>query len=159
MPPRRNTRLHPKNSENLSGQSSHNKEGDHEDYNEFDDQDYDEEEHEDSSAQGHNQNPMNFFVNFLRQHVNPNPTQQPTPIDRNIVAKFISSLQIIGTTRVLEDFRPRKSKSMVEGNGETYEILQVEEEQKTVFATYLLRREAYLWWEAKKNLEGEGVVA
>ena len=29
------------------------------------------------------------------------------------------------------------------------------EEQKTVFSTYMLKGEANLWWESKKNLEEE----
>lgn len=38
------------------------------------------------------------------------------------------------------------------------EILSIAENQKTVFATYLLKGEANHWWESKKNLEGDGVV-
>lgn len=41
----------------------------------------------------------------------------------------------------------------------SFEILGVAEGQKTVFATYIMKGEANYWWEAKRNLEGRGVVA
>ena len=40
----------------------------------------------------------------------------------------------------------------------SFEILRVAEEQKTIFATYMLKGEANLWWESKKNLEEEDLV-
>ena len=40
----------------------------------------------------------------------------------------------------------------------SFEILQIADDQKTVFATYMLKGEANFWWESKKNLEGEGII-
>lgn len=40
----------------------------------------------------------------------------------------------------------------------TFEIVCVEETQKNVFATYLLKGEANYWWEAKQNMEMDAIV-
>ena len=40
----------------------------------------------------------------------------------------------------------------------SFEILSIDEAQKTVFATYLLKGEANYWWEAKKNMEMDVVI-
>ena len=37
--------------------------------------------------------------------------------------------------------------------------MKVGEDQKTDFASYLLKGEASYWWESKKALEGEDVIA
>ncbi|XP_074355817.1 uncharacterized protein LOC141695473 [Apium graveolens] len=40
----------------------------------------------------------------------------------------------------------------------TFERIGTEEAHKTNFATYLLKGEANYWWEAKKNMESQGIV-
>ena len=53
---------------------------------------------------------------------------------------------------------PVEARAWLKEMEKSFEILQIAEEQKTVFATYMLKGEANFWWESKKNLEEEGVV-
>ena len=53
---------------------------------------------------------------------------------------------------------PVEARAWLKEMEKSFGILGVAEEQKTVFATYMLKGEANLWWESKKNLEGEDLV-
>ncbi|MGI4673460.1 retrotransposon gag family protein [Klebsiella pneumoniae] len=61
-------------------------------------------------------------------------------------------------------YRPDRSADPVEARAwlkemeKSFEILSIDEAQKTVFATYLLKGEANYWWEAKKNIETDTIV-
>ena len=39
-----------------------------------------------------------------------------------------------------------------------FEVVRVADQQKTAFATFMLKGEAGYWWEANKNRAGEGTV-
>ena len=52
--------------------------------------------------------------------------------------------------------RPRYGKTKIE---KTYETVGIEENKKTIFATYVLKREFNYWWEAKHVQEEFSLIS
>lgn len=157
MPPRRSTTLHPAASEDPGNQDSYIKEEDLEEYNEFDDENYKGEDYEDPTDQsnneeqnenqkegqneGHNQerNPMNKFPNLLRQNINLHHNQQPSPAPRNAVAKSFRAFKSLRPPEFQGTASPVEARAWLKEMEKSFEIIQVEDGQKTIFATYLLK--------------------
>ncbi|XP_074374582.1 uncharacterized protein LOC141714991 [Apium graveolens] len=53
---------------------------------------------------------------------------------------------------------PVQARAWLKEVEKTFERIGTEEAHKTNFATYLLKGEANYWWEAKKNMEPQGIV-
>ena len=127
----------------------------------------DENQNEGQGDQGHNprdhqpENPFNVFMDFIRQHMNPileqNQNQNSEP-PHNVVASSFKAFQSIRPPEFKGTADPVEARAWLKEMEKSFEILQVADDQKTVFATYMLKGEANFWWEAKKNLEGDGVV-
>ena len=107
------------------------------------------------------ENPFNLFMEFLRQHMNvvpePNRNQNPELPNNSVVTSF-KAFQALRPPEFKGTADPIEARAWLKEMEKSFEILQIAEEQKTVFATYMLKGEANFWWESKKNLEGEGVV-
>ena len=54
---------------------------------------------------------------------------------------------------------PIKATTWLKEIEKAFVLVKVGEDQKTDFASYLLKGEANYWWESKKALEGEEVIA
>ena len=150
MPPRRNKRA--QESEGTSNIQVNNPMENHD---------------EDQDVQGQNpvengpDNPFNVFMEYLRQNINPVPEQNryqnPEP-PRNTVASSFKAFQSIRPPEFKGTVDPVEAKAWLKEMEKSFEILGVAEEQKTIFATYMLKGEANLWWESRKNLEEEDLV-
>ena len=100
-------------------------------------------------------------MDYIRQNINHVPEQHryqdPEP-PHNMMASSFQAFQSIrppefkGTTDLVE------ARAWLKEMEKSFEILRVAEEQKTIFATYMLKGEANLWWESKKNFEEEDIV-
>ena len=107
------------------------------------------------------ENPFNMFMEFLRQHINvvPEPNRnQNLDVPNNTVAGAFKAFQSLRPPEFKGTADPVEARAWLKEMEKSFKILQIAEEQKTVFATYLLKGEANFWWESKKNLEGEGVI-
>ena len=107
------------------------------------------------------ENPFNMFMEFLRQHINVAPEHnrnQNFDAPNNTVAGAFKAFQSLRPPEFKGTADPVEARAWLKEMEKSFEILQIAEEQKTVFATYMLKGEANFWWESKKNLEGEGIV-
>ena len=105
---------------------------------------------------------INMFMEFLRHHINVSPEpnrNQNFDAPNNTVAGAFKAFSIL-TTPLSSKGQPDpvEARAWIKEMEKSFEILQIAEEQKTVFATYMLKGEANFWWDSKKNLEGEGLV-
>ena len=121
---------------------------------------------EDQDVQGQNlvengpDNPLIFsWSTFARTNPVPeqNRYQNPEP-PRNMVASSFKAFQSIRPPEFKGTTDPVEAKAWLKEMEKSFEILGVAEEQKTVFSTYMLKGEANLWWESRKNLEEEDLV-
>ena len=76
----------------------------------------------------------------------------------NSVASSFKAFQSLRPPEFKGTTVPVEARAWLKEMEKSFEILQIAEDQKTVFTTYMLRGEANFWWESKKNLEGDGVV-
>ena len=53
---------------------------------------------------------------------------------------------------------PIEAKAWLKEIEKTFELVQVGEDQKIVYASYCLKGEANYWWESMRVIEGEGVI-
>ena len=107
------------------------------------------------------ENPFNMFMEFLRQHMNFVPKQnrnQNPELPYNSMASSFKAFQSLRPPEFKGTANPVEARVWLKEMEKSFEILQITEEQKTVFATYILKGEANFWWESKKNLEGDDVV-
>lgn len=69
---------------------------------------------------------------------------------------------IAESDRNLQEFHgttdPVEARAWLEEMKKSFKILSIAENQKTVFAAYLLEGEANHWWKSKTNLEVKGFV-
>ena len=78
------------------------------------------------------------------------------PVRNAVIFKSFKSLnppEFKGTTD------PVEARAWLKEIEKTFEIVGVEEDKKTIFATYMLKGEANYWWEAKKTMEGNAVIS
>ena len=107
------------------------------------------------------ENPFNMFMEFLRQHINvvPEPNRnQNLDVPNNAVASSFKDFQSLRPPEFKGTVDPVEARAWLKEMEKSFEILQIADDQKTVFATYMLKEEANFWWESKKNLEGEGII-
>lgn len=100
---------------------------------------------------------MEQMFEFFRRNINRNQNVPPPnpPTQTAAAFKAFKSLQppeFKGTAD------PVEARAWLKEMEKSFEIIDVEDEKKTIFAAYLLKGEANYWWEAKKALEGAGVV-
>ena len=156
MPPRRRVgiRGHPDES---GSQSSNNQE--RTDPNEFDHEDYEEEEAEETPVEGApGADPMEQFMNLLRQNLAQPPQPHPPPGPNMAVANAFKAFKSLKPPEFLGTADPVEAKAWLKEMEKSFEIMGTGAAQKTIFATYLLKGEANYWWEAKKGMEPAGVV-
>ena len=137
MPPRRNKRA--QESEGTSNIQGNNQMENHD---------------EDQDVQGQNpvengpENPFNVFMDYIRQNINPVPEknryQDPEP-PHNVVASSFKAFQSIRPPEFKGTADPVEARAWLKEMEKSFGILDVAEEQKTVFATYMLKGEANLW--------------
>ena len=143
----------PVNEENVNIES-----GEDSDYNEFDDQDYDEEEYESTQEiEVPAENPMDQFMTLLRQNLNPYPPPPPQGPNTATQSAF-RAFKSLKPPEFQGSADPIEARAWIKEMEKAFEILGIEEAQKTVFATYLLKGEANYWWESKKNLETTAII-
>ncbi|XP_074342240.1 uncharacterized protein LOC141679718 [Apium graveolens] len=111
-------------------------------------------QHRDPTPPQNQDDPMRLLVAFLRQQTQNPPTRGGGPQDQQtpstVTFKSFKSLnppEFKGTTD------PVEARVWLREIEKTFEIVDVEEEKKTIFAAYMLEGEANYWWEAKKTLE------
>ena len=61
-------------------------------------------------------------------------------------------LTIVGTPRVKGTIDPVEANIWLREIKKTFEIVDVEEDKKTLFDAYMLNGEANYWWEAKQAI-------
>ncbi|XP_074323502.1 uncharacterized protein LOC141660418 [Apium graveolens] len=145
MPPRRIvTRTRPTAS---GGKGSNNEQGHqahtpplriNEERNEYDDEDYEESEDEDTQGMEMPVNPMEQFVELLRQNLQQQrPPQQPQQAMDNVFKSFksVKPPELHGVAD------PVQARAWLKEVEKTFERIGTEEAHKTNFATYLLKGE------------------
>lgn len=174
MPPRRmGTRANPgfedQGSHNIEGRNPAQSEEEDVDYNVQDDSDFGEDEEtyyvddfedeEEVERQGENpvENPIDQFMNLLRQNLvnHPNPLPQG---NNTTAAQAFRAFKSLKPPEFQGSADPVEARDWLKEMEKSFEILSIEEAQKTVFATYLLKGEANYWWEAKKNMEVDAII-
>lgn len=73
------------------------------------------------------------------------------------VANF-KDFKSVGPPEFKGTIEPIEVQSWIEEIENAFVIARVREEQKTIFATYMMKGEANFWWEANQHRAGEGVV-
>ena len=106
---------------------------------------------------GFEPNPVQLLVNLLQQNLQANSDKgSSSQLTKHAVSfKSFKSLQppeFKGTTNPIE------ARTWLKEIEKAFEIVSVEEDKKTLFASYMLKGEANYWWEAKKGLEGANVI-
>ena len=79
-------------------------------------------------------------------------------VPNNAVASSFKAFQSLRPPEFKGTADPVEARAWLKEMEKSFEILQIADDQKTVFATYMLKGEANFWWESKKNLEGEGII-
>ncbi|XP_074346287.1 uncharacterized protein LOC141685062 [Apium graveolens] len=98
------------------------------------------------------QQQQQFQQQMLQQAVR--PEQQAPPAAPVVTFKQFQSVKPLE----FEGFAdPTKARAWLKEMEKAFVLVKVEEDHKTDFASYFLKREANYWWESKKALEGEGV--
>lgn len=114
-------------------------------------------EGEASTGENNNQNNqgLNQLVDLLRQTID-RGHQGPTVVNQTAAAfKAFKSIQ----PPEFKGFgEPVEARSWLKEMEKSFKIIGVEEGQKTIFATYLLKEEANYWWESKEAMEPAGIV-
>ena len=110
------------------------------------------------NERGGQPDPMQQFINQLVGAFNRNPTDAPINPPAGHMASF-KDFKSVGPPEFKGSTEPMEAQSWVKEVEKAFVIARVGEEQKTAFATYLLKGEANFWWEANQNRAGEGVVA
>ena len=128
----------------------------------FDEQDFEDEEEEgepEMEQEGENPggDPMGQFMHLLRQNLNRQPPQQPQG-NNNAVANSFRAFKSLRPPEFQGSADPVEARAWLKEMEKSFKILSIDEAQKTVFATYLLKGEANYWWEAKKNMEMDAVI-
>ncbi|XP_017256323.1 uncharacterized protein LOC108225879 [Daucus carota subsp. sativus] len=103
---------------------------------------------------------MQMFFNFLQQQAQNNSnnsnqgstSQPPKPTVTFKAFQAVRPLEFKGTTD------PIVARTWLKEIEKAFEIVGVEDEKKTLFATYMLKGEANFWWEARRGLEGTGII-
>lgn len=113
-----------------------------------------------NNNQGNNQNDnqnndgLNQLVDLLRRTLDRNqPNLPPNPM-----ASAFKAFKSIQPPEFKGFGEPVEARSWLKEMEKSFKIIGVEEGQKTVFATYLLKGEANHWWESKEAMEPAGVV-
>lgn len=101
-----------------------------------------------------NTNPdlIQTFVELLCQTLQNPPLNQTQDTCNFKVFQDANPTEFSGTTG------PTKVQSWVREIEKAFEIVKVRNDQKTIFATYMLKDEANFWWEAKKGHSNLPVV-
>ena len=86
-----------------------------------------------------------------------NQNQNPEP-PHNVVANAFKAFQSLQPPEFKGTTDPVEARAWLKEMEKSFKILHTADDQKMVFATYMLKGEANFWWESKKNLEGDGVV-
>ena len=100
-------------------------------------------------------------MEFLRQHINvvPEPNRnQNLDVPNNTVASSFKAFQSLQPPEFKGTADPVEARAWLKEMEKSFEILQIADDHKMVFATYMLKGEENFWWESKKNLEGEGII-
>lgn len=157
-------------SHNHEERNPEHREEEDEDYNEQDDPEFGEDEEtfdveefereeEEVDEQGENPggNPMEQFINLLRQNL-VNHLHPPPQGNNNTVANAFRAIKSLKPPEFHGSADPVEARAWLKEMEKSFEILSIEEAQKTIFATYLLKGEANYWWEAKRNMEVDAVT-
>jgi hypothetical protein len=99
---------------------------------------------------------MEDFLDLLRQNLNRQPP--PPQGHDNTVANAFKAFKSLKPPEFKGTTDPVEAKAWLKEIEKSFEILDTGNAQKTTFAAYLLKGEANYWWEAKKNMEPEGVI-
>ena len=112
-----------------------------------------------NNNQGENQNNqgLNQLVDLLRQTLD-RGHQGPIPNVVNQTTAAFKAFKSIQPPEFKGFGEPVEARSWLKEMEKSFKIIGVEEGQKTIFATYLLKEEANYWWESKEAMEPEGVV-
>ncbi|KAL8120501.1 hypothetical protein AgCh_017616 [Apium graveolens] len=125
------------------------------DYNEYDEEEYIEEEAEDTQQGG---NPMNEFMELLRENLNQQPIPPQPHAAQQTAATAFRTFKSLKPPEFLGSADPVEARAWLKEIEKSFEILGVEEQYKTIFASYMLKGEANYWWESKRNLESDVVI-
>lgn len=106
-------------------------------------------------------NPQNARIEemyeFYRQNANRDQNMPPPNQAKQTAAAFkafksLNPPEFKGTTD------PVEARAWIKEMEKSFEIVDVEDGKKTIFAGYLLKGEANYWWESKRDFEGAGIV-
>ncbi|KAL8119802.1 hypothetical protein AgCh_017061 [Apium graveolens] len=101
--------------------------------------------------------PMRQFMQLLRQNLERQPNLPPQG-NNNVVANSFRAFKSLKPPEFHGSADPVEARAWLKEMEKSFEILSTDEAQKTVFATYLLKREANYWWETKKNMETDAII-
>ncbi|XP_074327718.1 uncharacterized protein LOC141665632 [Apium graveolens] len=85
----------------------------------------------------------------------PRPKPQLPPVVPVVTFKQFQSVKPPKFEGTVDSTKARTSLKEIE---KSFALVKVEEDQKTIFASYFLEGETNYWWECRKALEGEDIV-
>ena len=109
-----------------------------------------------NNAAGAQPNPMQDFVNMMPEAMR-NQVQPVGNQAGNQLANF-KDFKAVGPPEFRGTADPIEAQTWVKEIEKAFVIARVAEEQKIIFATYLMKGEANYWWEANQNKVGTGIV-
>ena len=97
-----------------------------------------------------NVNPVQQLVNLLTGVMNNQPQAPPNTTFKDFKA--------VGPPEFKGSRNPIEAQTWVMEMEKVFDVARVREDQKTAFATFMLKSEASYWWQANKMRGGEGII-
>lgn len=105
------------------------------------------------------QDPVQNLVNLLRENFsNPVENQVPPAQNQQVQATPFKAIKGVHPPEFHGTNDPTKAQAWIKEIEKAFKIVQVLENQKTTFATYMLKGEANFWWESKETREEQVVT-
>ena len=100
---------------------------------------------------------MQQFVNLLIGALQSAPVGEPQLVVPHVPS--FRDFKAVGPPEFYGTAEPIEAQAWIKEIEKAFSVVVVEEDQKTVFATYLLKGKANCWWETNQLRAGEGIVA
>ena len=99
---------------------------------------------------------MRMFANMLAEALQTRPQQSEAAPAGHLVN--FKDFKLVGPPEFSGSTDPIEAQTWIEEMEKVFDVARVAEEQKTSFATFMLKGEASYWWKANKGRAGEGVI-
>ena len=99
---------------------------------------------------------MRVFANMLAEALQNRPQCVEEPSIGHLVN--FKDFKLVGPLEFSGSIDPIEAQTWTEEMEKVFEVARVADEQKTAFATFMLKGEASYWWKANKGRAGEGII-